>query len=592
MVQYQIKDKRLKITTVRRISQIFFLVLFLWLCVVMTVGTEWFRLRGWPVNWFLQLDPLVAIGTALSTGTIYRGLIWALPVIILTIIFGRFFCGWLCPFGTMHQFFGWLGSRNKSMKEKILRNRYRKSQRLKYLFLVVFLLMAALPWAFARSLQTGLLDPIPFVYRSINEAVLPVLDRPFNIIDVSPRHYEWGWLIGGLFITMLLLNLVIPRFYCRFICPLGALLGILSRYSIFRIGKTKKECIDCGLCNQACEGACNPAGKIRIPECVLCMNCLHVCPETIITYDTSISAAGEYREPDPSRREFIGAAVIGILAVPLLRIGGKVGENWYHKVIRPPGSLNEEEFLKRCIKCGQCMRVCPTNIIVPGGPEGGIESIMTPVLNFRSGTSGCQLNCTACGYICPTSAIRPISLSEKLGLNEFADQGPIKLGTAFVDRGRCLPWAMKKPCIVCQENCPVTPKAIYIDEIYETVRDGKFDVLRAEDNVVYLQGATMQPGQYATGDYFLESGDQKRRITDNAFDMVQLDITEFGPMDLKKGGAARITVLLQRPRIDIKRCIGCGTCEHECPVSGKRAIRVSAENETRSQERSLLLRGQ
>src|SRR4030042_3695071 len=108
----------------------------------------------------------------------------------------------------------------------------------------------------------------------------------------------------------------------------------------------------------------------------------------------------------------------------------------------------------------------------PAGIEGGLENLWTPVLNNRIGASGCQLNCVACGQVCPTSAIRPITLDEKKGLGEFAHLGPIKLGTAFVDQNRCLPWAMNKPCIVCEENCPVSPKVLYIQEHSNTMRDG------------------------------------------------------------------------------------------------------------------------
>ncbi|MHC4489726.1 MAG: 4Fe-4S binding protein, partial [Planctomycetota bacterium] len=113
----------------------------------------------------------------------------------------------------------------------------------------------------------------------------------------------------------------------------------------------------------------------------------------------------------------------GVVAVPAVRLSNKLGDNWYHKVIRPPGALAEKEFLKRCLKCGQCMRICPTNVLQPGGIDGGLENLWTPVLNNRIGSSGCQLNCVACGQVCPTSAIRPITLTEKLGEEEFADVG-------------------------------------------------------------------------------------------------------------------------------------------------------------------------
>jgi len=585
----------LRITTVRKISQVFFLVLFLWLCIVTTLGTEFHQLRGWPVNWFLQLDPLVAVSTVLTTHRLYRGLAWALAVIIGTILFGRFFCGWICPFGTMHHFFGWMGRMGKKKTDWIRANQYRKAQSIKYFILVVFLFMAIFPFTGSAGLQTGLLDPIPFVYRSTNIVLLPLLDRPLGLTSVTPRFYEGAWIIGILFLAALLANFVIPRFYCRFLCPLGALLGILCRVSVWRIAKKKPTCSDCRLCDAVCEGACHPWGSFRVSECVLCFNCLPVCPDGVLSYRTRESAVGEIPGPDMGRRGFLAAALSGVFLLPLFRLGGRIGPNWHHKLIRPPGALPEAEFLERCIKCGQCMRICPTNIIVPGGLEGGVENLWTPVLNFRSGTSGCQLNCTACSFICPTAAIRPITLSEKLGLNEFAERGPIRIGTAFVDRSRCLPWSMDTPCIVCQENCPMTPKAIFIREEYRAVRDGIFMVSGVWEDTIILKGAPLEPDRFATGDYYCswEGSDEgeKRRISRNSADSITLEPDGEETALPSAGERIRIVVRLQQPVVDVSRCIGCGTCEHECPVSGKRAIRVSGENESRSRERSLLLKG-
>ena len=133
----------MRITIVRRISQIFFFVLFIWFCIVSTFGQSFSQLRGWPVNWFLQLDPLVALGNILTTPTLYSGLLWAVATVVLTIVLGRFFCGWLCPFGSMHHFIGYLGSLARSTKEKIAVNRYMGSQRIKYYVLLVLLSPAA-----------------------------------------------------------------------------------------------------------------------------------------------------------------------------------------------------------------------------------------------------------------------------------------------------------------------------------------------------------------------------------------------------------------------------------------------------------------
>ena len=646
----------MKITTARRISQIFFLVLLLWFCVVTTQGKEWWQLRGWPVNWLLELDPLIGLGTLLTTHSIYKGLLWGLATIVLTILLGRFFCGWICPFGSIHHFFGYLGKRRKSSLEKAKTNRYNRWQVLKY-WILIFLLSVAIadlvvflihapsnaPWLFwalvlcglvaaiivtilkisvdpkklfvylvcgigvwvvlgivlqearilSASLQIGLLDPIPLVYRSINFVVLPLIDGSALKLFTKPRYYDGAWLIGFIFLTAVLLNYKTPRFYCRYICPLGALFGILSRTALWRIGKSEAECTDCHLCERDCEGACSPSSRIRINECILCMNCLNDCHHNQIGFRTTPSAAGEILSPDLSKREFVFTFVSGAAAVPMLRLNGNLSANWNPSLVRPPGTLEEEKFLSRCTKCGQCMRICPTNVIHPSGLVGGFEGLWTPVLNFRIGTSGCQHKCIACGNVCPTAAIRPISLDERLGQNQFAARGPIKIGTAFIDRGRCLPWAMDIPCIVCQENCPVSPKAIFTREQFNTVHmETSLVVKTANDHFIEFDTNVLATRRLSTGDYFClidgQPDQQPRLIVKNT--ARSLSIAPQTPWDPPSAAGKNVHILirLQKPFVDPERCIGCGICQHECPVRGKRAIRVTAENESREPNHRLL----
>jgi polyferredoxin len=647
----------MRILTARRVCQIFFFILFLWFCVVTTLGDQWWQLRGWPVNWIIQLDPLVGLATVLSTRTLYAGLLWGLATIVLTIIFGRFFCGWVCPFGSIHQFIGFAANRKQPAGARIKLNRYRPAQSIKYWILIFLLAVSALElivdlvrlpvtngllfgllaiaglflmiifalrqtqgnlkvtvlvfltliaiWLLlsnifnenqsAAALQIGLLDPIPLVYRSINLIVLPLMDQTALKLTAAPRLYDGIWLIAAVFLAAILLNLAIPRFYCRFICPAGALFGILSRFALWRIGRIGEECSQCHICEKSCEGACTPTSQIRLSECILCMNCLDDCRHGLMTYRNTSSAAGEIPGPDLSRRQFLTATVSGAAVIPMLRVSGNLGSGWNPMVVRPPGALPEKEFLSRCIKCGQCMRICPTNVIQPAGLEGGFEGLWTPALNFRIGTSGCQFNCIACGHLCPTAAIRPLSLDERLGKNSFAAQGAVKIGTAFIDRGRCLPWAMDRPCIVCQENCPVSPKAIRTREIFNTINTGaRIVVARADAQYVEFQAAISGTDRFAGGDYFCavpSSNDPRPRRIVSSWER-GLKIADGFPFELPPppGSPLEIQIRLQQPYVDPEHCIGCGVCEHECPVPGKRAVRVTADNESRSRDHALLLK--
>jgi ferredoxin len=239
------------------------------------------------------------------------------------------------------------------------------------------------------------------------------------------------------------------------------------------------------------------------------------------------------------------------------------------------------------------MRVCPTNVIHPAGLAAGIEGLWTPMLNFRMGTSGCQHGCIACGNLCPTAAIRPISVEERLGKNKFSSQGPIRIGMAFVDRGRCLPWAMDRPCIVCQENCPVSPKAIFTRDNFRPVRlEGTLRFQGMLNERLLFDGPALPAEQFATGDYFVTLGDGPRppmaRITEIGSGGIGLADTT--PVETaRKGDPINVRVRLQLPYVDPVHCIGCGVCEHECPVKGRRAIRVTAENESRERRHRLLL---
>lgn len=524
------KARWLRLTNIRILTQIVFLVLF-----ILSIHASWTgRLFGYPVSRLLEIDPLVFLSTLLSTGFIYGFLGWSLLVIVLTFLFGRVFCNWICPLGTLHQFIGWAFNIKKSETRREL-NRYRPRQAVKYGLLTAFLLLSLL-----GALQIGWLDPLAVVYRSVITFIVPAWDMVLQAFSnwipgdwfqtltfkpaVSPRLSLGAFWIGWIFLGLLLINLWLPRFFCRVLCPTGALLGLFSRLALFRINRDTDKCTDCNLCLTRCEGASDPQSRLRLSECVVCLNCLDDCPEDAIRFscrDLDKSQVKPY--PDFSRRKLLFASALGLLGFPLLKVNGRSSDEAYSPLmIRPPGSTGESDFLSRCLKCGQCFSVCPTNVLQPAGfQEGGFEALWTPVMKFNIGH--CQQKCTLCSEVCPTGAIRKISVAEKMGKGPYESQGPIRLGTAFIDTNRCLPWANEIPCVVCEEVCPVAPKAI-----------------------------------------------QTR-------DVEVIDV--FGQR-----------VVLNKPFIVPDLCIGCGICQTECPVTDRPAVYVTAVGESRSSGRQLLLK--
>jgi ferredoxin len=166
---------------------------------------------------------------------------------------------------------------------------------------------------------------------------------------------------------------------------------------------------------------------------------------------------------DVSRRAVLAAGLAGAGGALLVRIEPLGGRRSYNPwLIRPPGALPEGEFLERCIRCGECMKVCPTNAIQPAALVAGIEGSWTPFLNMDVGY--CEYECTLCGQVCPTDAIRELSVEEKQ---------KVKIGLAFFDKNRCLPYAYARSCIVCEEHCPTPKKAIWFQEAEVTTSRGE-----------------------------------------------------------------------------------------------------------------------
>ncbi len=440
----------------------------------------------WPVAFFFQLDPFIWLSSLLSGHHFIHGFWWALALILMTFFLGRVFCGFICPLGTIHHVVSWVkpALRGQRMVEA---NKKSPSQRVKY-FLLSSLLLAAV----MGVNLSGLMDPISLFFRSLALAILPGLGVGIKeIFDwmaksdmrflyrlsygaevlVSPvfgygyQSYQSAWFIGMIFLVILFLNRIRPRFWCRVLCPLGALLGIFSRFSILTLEKAPAKCTDCKLCTASCQGAASPMPGQHwdSAECLMCFNCFDSCPEGAISFQFRWPPRLNSK-PDMGRRALLTGLLAGISIALLGRLNGQVHAVSEPRLIRPPGSLPERDFLRLCQRCGLCMKVCPTNVINPTIGEAGMAGFWTPHLIMTLGY--CEYTCTLCGSVCPTGAIREISAKQKI-------EGPIKIGSAYVDRGRCLPWSGNGPCIVCEEHCPTSPKAIYFRKEVVTGADGR-----------------------------------------------------------------------------------------------------------------------
>ncbi len=536
----------------RRISQIFFLLLFLGLLAFTSLrgvpgATSDIHLPA-PVRLFFEWDPLVALANALATHALYRGLLWSLIILLPTIFLGRFFCGWICPMGTLQHFVGNLPSESKRGKQRIESNRYKRWQTVKYVVLIAGLVAACF-----GSMAIGWLDPFSLLVRSIGLALLPAFNFAMRallaplesspiaaiksagglihavlgalVLDFRQAHFAQSLVLGMLFVLILAASLRVTRLWCRSLCPLGALLGAVSRWSVLGLEKDHDSCDRCNRCLLHCQGGDDPIGGApwRKAECLMCMNCVGSCPHSSLGFHF-FRPAGKGKEvasPDLGRRRTLTGLAVGAVAVPLMRANTGMGKSRNERLLRPPGALDEPDFLSRCIRCGECMKVCPNNSLHPTLGEAGIEGLWTPTLVPRIGY--CEPSCVLCSEVCPTGAIWQITPREKGWVVGVGQQSqPVRLGTAFYDRGRCLPWAMATDCIVCEEWCPVSPKAIYV---------------------------------------------QEAQVIDSAGN----------------------TKTLKQPRVDPSRCVGCGACEYACPLQEHPAVYVTSIGESRSPDSQILL---
>ena len=474
------------------------------------------------------------------TGTLHRWLGWTaemqfLPALLamnvvvvvalvaLTLFVGRVYCSVICPLGVMQDIIAWLGRRGGKKRKK----RYGYSPERRWLRWGVFVAFVAClvggvtvlssliaPYSSYGRIASNLFAP---VYRWGNNMLAYLAERmdsyAFYTTEVWLKSTPTLIVAVATFIIIGVLAWRCGRTYCNTICPVGTLLGFLSRFSFLKIHIDETKCNRCGKCSRKCKAACidGKHHEIDYSRCVMCMDCLETCKHGAISLKRSekLDVTSEKRDVtsekcevkgekcDNGRRTFITvatsfAASAAINAQKKKVDGGltviedKVKPNRATRIL-PPGSFSAQHFAQHCTACQLCVSVCPNQVL---RPSADLEHLMQPELSYERGY--CRPECTRCSEVCPTDAIRPLTVAEK---------SSTRIGHAVWVRKNCLPVTDGVSCGNCARHCP--------------------------------SGAIL---------------------------MV--------PMDANDPESIKI------PAVNTERCIGCGACENLCPVRPFSAIYV------------------
>lgn len=390
---------------------------------------------------FLVLDPLVSFSTAIAARAWIWSLAWAAVIIAICLVIPRGFCGYVCPLGTLLDVFDWALGRRVRFLHSVDKSRWTA---LRYYILTTTLVAAVFGF-----LISGFIAALPVVTRAMVFIIAPIqlgLSRGWH--QIPPMNA--GHIISiVLFVFILLLGFLHSRFWCRYLCPTGALFSLAN---LLRLSDRKVEasCIECGRCAKVCSfGAIKKDYGTHALNCTFCQSCGGVCPKQSIMFvgrwdKIKLKTGQDVGSCSSlSRRSLLtgitGATIIGV--VPAL-VTARANNSDEYVPVRPPGSVPEEQFLQLCVRCGECFKVCPNNVLQPIGLGNGFESLWTP--EVIADWAGCEPSCNNCGQVCPTGAIRALSIEEKRAA---------RMALACVNERTCLPYAEREDCRMCFEEC-------------------------------------------------------------------------------------------------------------------------------------------
>lgn len=467
----------------RKLVQLAFFIFFIYLFLVARYPYE--SLMG--SDFGLRLSPLIPLFTFIDTLSLPPLVIPGLIILILTPFLGRFFCSWVCPLGTSLDVTDRLIKTPKNTQARS----WDRLRYLKFANLIALIIMAI----FSLNLW-GYLDPLSIFNRMLTVILYPLatlfsenlllalssisfLETPaYYLYDLfkdsmmpeGQAYYQQVLLIAVFSGGILAAEKLSRRFWCRYVCPAGALLGVLSQFRFYErlVGE---ECPACNLCISECKMDAIPqddVSKTNKVECIECFNCGAACPPKTKAITYRWRWKPYHTELDLNRRQVLGGMLTGLGGLGLLSLG-LPNRNDARHMIRPPGSLSEAEFQDKCIRCLECVRICESNggCLQPDAFHSSLTQLWLPAAQMRTGY--CEYNCNLCAEVCPTDAIEPITLEEKQHW---------VMGTAYFREDLCIPYARDEDCIVCEEHCPTPEKAIRFETKNVELPEGGFRLLK------------------------------------------------------------------------------------------------------------------
>ena len=444
----------------RKIRQILAILFFALITLLFLDFTG--TIHAW-FGWMAKIQFLPAV-LALNVGVI-------LFLVVLTLLFGRVYCSVICPMGVFQDAVSWMSGLRKKKKYRFSYSSEKRILRYAVLALFIIALVAGV------GSFVALLAPYSSYGRMANNLFAPLYGWGNNLLAYfaeradSYAFYETSVWLKSLptFLVALVTFIVVAvlawkngRTYCNTICPVGTVLGFLSRYSLFRISIDAGKCTSCSLCSRKCKAACidYKNHNVDYSRCVSCMDCIGTCKHDAISYRpawkkraTEAPADGQQaavKETSASRRSFL-TATAGLASASLLKaqekkVDGGLAVIEEKKIparaaaIVPPGAWSSRHFLQHCTACQLCVSVCPNEVL---RPSGDLMKLMQPEMSYERGY--CRPECTKCSEVCPARAIRPISLAEK---------SSIQIGHAVWIKDNCIPLTDGVECGNCARHCP------------------------------------------------------------------------------------------------------------------------------------------